>query len=159
MTIHLESTKLTVDVPVDDPRVRALEELLTYEYIGMYGEPDPDPLGGLSGARVPYGSIILMEDAVRNLPIGVCGITVHDGIATLHRMFVRWQYRGMGIARSLLAAAELRAVAADAYALRLETGTQQTSAIALYTSHGYTACAPFGYYADAETSVFLAKEL
>lgn len=147
--------------PNRSPRALELLELLEYEYIGMYGEPDPDPDGGLQRAYGSTGDTVLA--IFRKKAVGIAGIVVDgegsDKVATLHRMFVLYPMRGRGIASGLLRECEHAAKGLGAKVLLLETGVTQTSAIALYRSHGYQPVDPFGFYADQPTSVFLGKVL
>lgn len=147
--------------PRHSPRVLVLLELLEYEYIGMYGEPDPDPHGGLERAYGSHGDTIIA--VYRKRPVGLAGIVLEEiggvKVATLHRMFVRYEMRGRGIASGLLQECEYSAKRLGAETLLLETGVTQTSAIALYRSKGYQPVDPFGFYADQPTSVFLGKRL
>jgi GNAT superfamily N-acetyltransferase len=69
-----------------------------------------------------------------------------DGVAEVKRMYVRDSARGRGVGRRVLGALETRARVAGFRLLRLETGTAQPEAIALYTSAGFTAIDPFGEY-------------
>jgi GNAT superfamily N-acetyltransferase len=142
----------------EDSVVRDLLELLKYEYIGLYGSPDPNPDGGLEHARGDQGAIFVIFEG--HTPVGICGIQKDPlNRMVLRRMFVCWEHRGRGYSKRLLEIAEAGAVALGARELILETGTVQTVARALYTKAGYTPTAPFGYYAGQETSVFLGKEL
>lgn len=143
----------------NDIRVLELLDLLMYEYIGMYGEPDPNPEGGLERCYGDNGSVVLVS--WRKKPVGLAGISFHEinGPAVLHRMFVRYEMRKRGIASGLLEAAEYETRRLGGRELILETGTTQTSAIALYRSHGYQPVDPFGFYADQPTSIFLGKAL
>ncbi|QNJ56041.1 acetyltransferase [Microbacterium phage Rasputia] len=147
--------------PNRSPRALELLELLEYEYIGMYGEPDPDPHGGLERAYGTHGDTILAIS--RRKAVGIAGVVIEEfggqKVATLHRMFVLYPFRGRGIASGLLKQCELSARALGAKTLLLETGVTQTSAIALYRSNGYQPVDPFGFYADQPTSVFLGKVL
>jgi len=142
-----------------DPRVLELLDLLKYEYIGMYGEPDPNPEGGLERCYGTSGSIVLAT--YRRKAVGIAGIGFHetDGPAVLHRMFVLYEMRKRGIASGLLFECERAARRLGGRQLVLETGTSQTSAIALYRSKNYLPVDPFGYYADQPTSLFLGKDL
>jgi GNAT superfamily N-acetyltransferase len=149
---------LHIGITVRDPRV---QELLDYEYIGMYGEPDPDPRGGIYGSD----AILLTETSLsRNtsdFPIAVCGVSwsASEKAHVLHRLFVRYSRRGQGHSRTLMTAAELFVRQNDGTRLILETGETQTAALALYKNLGYTPTEPFGYYADQPTSRFLGKDL
>jgi len=160
--MNAELNLLHVDLGVKpwDLQVVTLETMLEYEYIGLYGEPDPNPEGGLGGAWGETGSVILLRAYEDGPAIAMCGITMtYPGIAVLRRMFTTWKYRRRGLAKTMLAHAEEEAKRLGANALWLETGTVQVSAIALYASQGYTAVEPFGYYAESPESVFLGKDL
>ena len=74
-------------------------------------------------------------------------------------MYVSADVRGRGHARRLLAHLETTARAAGVDWLLLETGSRQPEAIALYRSCGYGDVPAFGYYATAELSVHLGKQL
>ncbi|EFQ84037.1 acetyltransferase, GNAT family [Aeromicrobium marinum DSM 15272] len=82
-----------------------------------------------------------------------------DGDGELKRMYVRPAWTRRGVARLLLAELERSAVEAGLTRLVLETGTAQPEAIALYRSSGYRDVPAFGFYADYDDSVHLAKEL
>jgi GNAT superfamily N-acetyltransferase len=79
--------------------------------------------------------------------------------AEIKRMFVRPAFARRGLARAILAELERAAAAAGITRLVLETGTAQPEAIALYESSGYAAIPAFGFYADYDDSVHLAKPL
>ncbi len=79
--------------------------------------------------------------------------------AEIKRMYVRPQFARQGHARAVLAELERTAREAGITRLVLETGLAQPEAIALYTSSGYAAIAPFGFYAAYDDSVHLGKNL
>lgn len=66
------------------------------------------------------------------------------GVTELKRMFVRPAHRGHGFARDLLTQLEGVATAAGIRRLRLETGTAQHAALALYRSSGYADIPAYG---------------
>jgi putative acetyltransferase len=79
-------------------------------------------------------------------------------------MYTRPAARGRGVGKALLRQIASEAQAAKKPMLRLETGTEQAEAIALYRGAGFTACGPFGPYAEMEphriaTSLFYEKRL
>lgn len=86
-------------------------------------------------------------------------VPLADSLAELKRMFVSPAARGLGVASSLLRAAEDRARALGAGAVRLETGLPQAAAIALYEKHGYRHIPQFGQYVGDPTSVCMEKVL
>ncbi|MCL3819239.1 GNAT family N-acetyltransferase [Aeromicrobium sp. zg-Y869] len=77
----------------------------------------------------------------------------------IKRMYVRPAFARRGLARRILAELERSASDAGISRLVLETGTAQPEAIALYTSQGYVDVPAFGFYADYDDSVHLAKSL
>jgi GNAT superfamily N-acetyltransferase len=79
--------------------------------------------------------------------------------AEIKRMYVRPQFTRRGLARAILAELERSASAVGITRLVLETGTKQPEAIALYRSEGYVDVPSFGFYADYDDSVHLAKTL
>jgi putative acetyltransferase len=92
--------------------------------------------------------------------VGCCGYITHaDGSGELKRLFVRPEARGLGIARQLFAALEVRAVAAGLTVLRLETGVSQPHSIRVCEAAGYTRRGPFANYPDDPNCVFMEKHL
>jgi putative acetyltransferase len=77
--------------------------------------------------------------------------------AEIKRMFVRPQFRGLGIGRSILEALEEQARRMGVHALLLETGIEQPEALALYARTGYRRRARYEDYCDEPSSVFLEK--
>lgn len=100
-------------------------------------------------------------------------VTRHDGIPAgcggvqffgteygeLKRMFVRPQFRGLGLAKLMLGHLEAYAREHNVPMMRLETGIHQKEAIGLYESMGYVLCPPFGEYIDDPLSRFFEKRL
>lgn len=92
--------------------------------------------------------------------VGMGGMRRHAaGIGELKRMYVEPEARGRGVARVLLARLEDAARADGHRELRLETGTMQPEAIALYESSGYRPIHPYGEFADDPRSRCFAKAL
>jgi putative acetyltransferase len=82
-----------------------------------------------------------------------------DGVAEIKRMFVAPASRGRGLGRRILAALEGEARQSGIACLRLETGTRQPEAVALYRAMGFRKVPPFPGYRDDPLSVFMAKDL
>ncbi|MEJ8803918.1 GNAT family N-acetyltransferase [Pontibacter sp. H249] len=82
-----------------------------------------------------------------------------NGVAEVKRMFVRPDFRGQGIAKSILAALEAWAKELKYKTTILETGTKQPEAIALYRNSGYRQIPNYGQYAGVENSLCFEKEL
>jgi putative acetyltransferase len=90
-----------------------------------------------------------------------CGAIVasSDGWAEIKRMFVSPLARGQSIGRRLLQKLEAAALERGIALLRLETGTKQPEALALYRSAGFVEIGPFGNYSADPLSIFMEKPL
>ncbi len=90
------------------------------------------------------------------------GMAAGEGIgraAEIKRMYVRPAFRRRGVARAILAALERTATERGADIVRIETGSGQPEAIALYRSAGYEPIPPFGEYVGNVVSRCFAKRL
>jgi len=77
----------------------------------------------------------------------------------MKRMFVRAEFRGIGLGRRLLNALEEVACHRSIRRISLETGIKQLEAIGLYRTSGYQDCPPFGDYKSDPLSLFMTKSL
>jgi putative acetyltransferase len=93
-------------------------------------------------------------------PVGCGALRPLDGaLGEVKRVFVQPECRRMGIARKIMALLEDESLQNGFTTLRLETGTKQPEAIALYESLGYRRIPAFGEYASDPYSVCYEKEL
>jgi GNAT superfamily N-acetyltransferase len=143
--------------PFDAPESALLINEVQAEYVARYGGVDETPVDPTEFAP-PNGIFVVGWDICDLVACGGVRL-VEPGVAELKRMYVRVAARRRGIARMLLARLEDEAHAIGATTLRLETGLRQPEAIALYTSAGYVATEPFGFYAGAPESRHYAKQL
>jgi GNAT superfamily N-acetyltransferase len=144
-----------LDSPVTTPLARAL---LT-EIEARYGEPDADPDGlTADDLAAPVGAFVV---AWLDLTAVGCGglRRYDDGVGELKRMYVDPQYRGRGVARTILGQLEHRARGLGFRRLVLETGVRQPEAMALYASAGYEPIEPYGFYRTSPLSRCFAKTL
>jgi GNAT superfamily N-acetyltransferase len=77
----------------------------------------------------------------------------------IKRMFVNPDFRGKGIASSILKELEQWASELNYSQTILETGINQPEAIALYKKMGYYVIENYGQYINAENSVCMRKVL
>jgi len=144
-------------VGYDDPLAQALDAEVQVEYVERYGGPDVAVMDPAAFAG-PDGSFLVA--LVDGTPVGCIGVRRHDEwSAEVKRMFVRRPFRGRGLARALLAAAEEFAAGAGYRRLVLSTGSRQPEALALYASAGYSPVPAFGDYAAYRGNRSLGKDL
>ncbi len=94
------------------------------------------------------------------MPAGCGGIQLFGAeYGEVKRMYVRPQYRGLGLAKLMLdhLAGVARRQGADR--LRLETGIHQREAIGLYERWGFRRIGPFGEYRQDPLSLFFEKQI
>ena len=110
---------------------------------------------------------VLLRDNVTFLAAFAAGSAVGCGAVKrmpgpygeIKRMYVEPAARGRGAGCALLVALESDLLAYGVTVARLETGTRQPEALALYKRCGYVRIAPFGDYREDPLSVFLEKRL
>ncbi len=90
-----------------------------------------------------------------------CGGLVLDrrGYGEIKRVYVDPEYRGLGIAGSILRRLEAFALREGQPCVRLEVGVHQPAALHLYRGAGYVERTPFGEYSHDPLSVFMEKRL
>lgn len=142
--------------PFDSPDAQRLRAAQRIEIDAAYGY-DTEP------GDKPTADDMLVFFIARDqsgAPVGCGGLRmVADGVPEVKRMYVRTDYRGTGVAAQLLRRLEEAALALEAPAIVLETGTEQRAAIRFYEREGYHRIANFGPYADAPLSACYAKVL
>lgn len=79
------------------------------------------------------------------------------GIMEVKRMFTLPEYRGKGVASTLLSKLEKWADELGYDKCILETGKKQPEAIALYQKNGYAITDNYGQYANVQNSVCFEK--
>ncbi len=142
----------------DDPGARFLLEMLQSEYVGLWGEADPNPDSVLDYAVAPQGGIILGSKGMQ--PVAIGGWTeIEPGVGCLHRMYVHYAHRRKGYSKLLLPAIENHARINNMHQMILDTTVNAVPALALYRGRGYVTIEPFGYWKDSTDSVFLGRDL
>jgi putative acetyltransferase len=124
-------------------------------------------------ALYPEGPIHAFDPHLDAAPPGVFAIARVDGegvgcgairpldgtVGEVKRVFVLPGCRRMGIARRIMALLEDKGLQNGFTMLRLETGTKQPEAIALYESLGYRRIPAFGEYVSDPYSICYEKDL
>jgi len=97
---------------------------------------------------------------VDSLPAGCgCFKAFDKQAAEVKRMYVRPQYRGMGISAMVLKELEAWASSLGYIRMILETGEKQLAAISLYQKGGYLKSDNYGPYIGLKTSLCYSKTL
>lgn len=150
----LDFLELLVSRP-DSLEGRALIAQLDEDLLARYPR---DAIHGLRPHEVYAGDLYFIVARLGGVPVG-CGAlrVLGAGAGEIKRMFVVPEFRGRGIARRILSNLEGEAARRGYRVLRLETGTRQPEALALYRSSGYVDIAAFGEYVGNPFSVCLEK--
>jgi ribosomal protein S18 acetylase RimI-like enzyme len=82
-----------------------------------------------------------------------------DGYGELKRMYVRPQFRGLGLGKLMIDRLAAHACEQGIALVRLETGIYQREAIGLYERMGFQRIPPFGAYRADPLSIFYEKHL
>ena len=143
--------------PIDGLAAAQLVDRVQQEYVRRYGGPDTAPMSGTE-FDPPQGAFFVAY--VDGRPVGCAGVRlVGTQLAEIKRMYVDPDSRGQGIARRLLARLESTAAELGADTIRLETGSEQPEAVALYGSSGYVRIPGYGIHADDPRNICMAKSL
>jgi putative acetyltransferase len=125
---------------------------------------EPHQRHGLSLDQVFRPNVRFFIARIDDAAVGCGAVALFADYGEVKRMYARPAARGRGIGKALLAHIGLAACAAGKPVLRLETGTEQAAAIALYERRGFRPCGPFGHYAglpprSISASLFYEKHL
>lgn len=105
-------------------------------------------------------SIVVLAYVEKELAGCGCFKNFDDSSVEVKRMFVAKEYRGKGIAGSILTELESCAAELGKISSVLELGNKQPEAIRLYTKQGYAVIPNYGQYIGMEaTSICMKKEL
>lgn len=150
--------RLRVCPPAGDD-ARHLMRQLSEELAERYDCVD-DVSGGFDPNQGEENGAVFLVGWLDDQPVACGAICRMDAdVAEVKRMFVRRDYRGNGLATQVLNRLELEAGRLGYKALRLETGTLQPEAIALYERAGFQRIPCYGPYAANERSVCYEKAI
>lgn len=147
---------MTVTVSPADPLsvdARALISALDAGLSDHYDAENNFPL--LPEELVSEDIDFFMAETETGEKVGTIALRRYPGYAEIKRMFVKPSARGQGIARRLLETAQDCAKSKGYRIVRLETGSLQHAAIALYMSAGYVRRPAFGNYPpESEQNIY-----
>jgi len=149
ITITLESADSEAAVAL----VTELEDHLASRY-------PAESRHGLSVERLLSEGVHFFVSRVDGKPAGCGGIKLFGtDYGELKRMYVRPHFRGLGLGRQMVAHLETLAQNSGIDTVRLETGVDQTEAIAMYEKAGFERIPPFGDYVEDPLSLCYEKRL
>jgi putative acetyltransferase len=107
--------------------------------------------------REAVAFFIMRHDGI---PAGCGGVKLFGtAYGEIKRMYVRPQFRGLGLGKLMLHHLADYARHQGVAVLRLETGIYQPEAIGLYERYGFQRIPPFGVYKEDPLSVFYEKRI
>ena len=96
----------------------------------------------------------------KEIPVGIAAMKWHDeNTYEVKRVFVKKEYRGLGISKLLMKKLEEKAVEYHIRYLILETSATFITARNLYQSLGYHGTENYGQYVGMSLSVCMRKEI
>jgi len=139
----------------DTAEAQALIEELESELAPLYPS---ESRHGYSVERLLAEGVAFFLIRENGTPAGCGGVKlVGTEYAEVKRMYVRPQFRGLGLARLMLNHLADYSQHHGVRILRLETGIHQQAAIRLYESIGFQRIPPFGEYKEDPLSRFYEK--
>ena len=140
----------------DHPDFAELVRLLDNEFYAMYGDvylsyQSHNTLTELEAAMIVYAD---------GAPAACGGIKPFDAhTAELKRIFVRPDFRRLGLAQRLIHDLEAAALEQGYDHMALVTGADMPAAISLYQKLGYAVASSYGPYAGDDACVCMTKTL
>ena len=148
---------ITQERPDSVDAVRLIDELQIALNAGAY--PDEGRHGYIVDKLVREGVAFFVTRHDGN-PAGCGGIELFRAeYGEIKRMYVRPQYRGLGLGRLMLDRLTCYARQRQVSTLRLEIGVYQTEAIGLYECYGFTRRGPFGEYKESPLNIYFEKRM
>ena len=153
---------MTIDVSLGQVDDEGVPDLLATHLAHMRAITPPEFVFAFDPDALTAAHVSFFTARVDGELVGCGALAQIDGErGEVKSMHVRETARGRGIAGALLAHVETHARSLGMRSLWLETGVTEhfAAAQALYRSHGYESCGPFGSYSDNGHSAFFTKAL
>ena len=150
---------MTVTIQAERPDTPASRELIAELDAVLNPHYPPESRHGYSVEKLIQQGVAFFVVYHDGLPAGCGGVQLFADYAELKRMFVRPQFRGLGLGKRLVTHLSEYAHQHGMRVLRLETGIAQTEAIALYQGFGFQRIPPFGDYREDPVSLCFEKQL
>ncbi|HEY6805650.1 MAG TPA: GNAT family N-acetyltransferase [Pyrinomonadaceae bacterium] len=150
-------TTIVAERPDTDDALALLQELDTH----LHAMPYPaESRHAFSVERLLQDGVAFYVTRADGKPAACGGIKLFaEDYAEVKRMYVRPEFRGLGLGKSMLGHLETHAQQTGIKLLRLETGIYQKDAIGLYESYGFQRRGPFGEYKEDPMSIYFEKQI
>jgi putative acetyltransferase len=150
------STTITLERP-DTPDAQALIDELESELAPLYPR---ESRHGYSVEKLIAEGVAFFLIRENGTSAGCGGVKLFGTeYGEIKRMYVRPQFRGLGLAQLMLDHLTDYARSHGIGILRLETGIYQQAAIRLYERMGFQSIPPFGEYKEDPLSRFYEKHI
>jgi putative acetyltransferase len=141
----------------DDPDALSLVDELESHLASLYPSESRHGYSVDKLIREGVAFFVLRENGAA---AGCGGVQIYGTeYGELKRMYVRPQFRGLGLGKLMLRHLADYAFRRGVGVLRLETGIHQKEAIGLYEGFGFERIPPFGVYKDDPLSLFFEKRI
>ncbi len=140
------------DTEVSKALITELEAILNPLY-------PPKSRHGYSVEKLIQQGVAFFVVRLEGAPAGCGGVQLYPDYAELKRMYVRPQFRGLGLGKRMVAYLSEYTAQHGIKILRLETGVSQTEALGLYERFGFRRIPPFGDYFEDPLSICMEKQL
>jgi putative acetyltransferase len=148
------STIIQAERPDTPEAIQLIDELEAY-LTPMYPQ---ESRHGYSVEKLIKQGVAFFVTRHEGVPVGCGGVQLFGmEYAEVKRMYVRPQFRGLGLAKLMLNHLAAYTGQQGVTVLRLETGIHQHEAVGLYERYGFQRRPPFGEYREDPLSIYYEK--
>lgn len=148
-------TTITPELPNTPDALALIAELEAY----LQPLSPPESQFGFSAEKLIAEGVPFFVIRVDGVAAGCGGIKLCPDYGELKRMYVRPQFRGLGLGKRMIAHLTEYALQHGITILRLETGYNMDDAMGLYERMGFQKIPAFGEYRESPYNVFYEKQL
>jgi putative acetyltransferase len=147
------TTTITPELPNTPDALALISELEAY----LQPLSPPEAQFGFSVEKLIAEGVPFFVIRVDGVAAGCGGIKLYEDYGELKRMYIRPQYRGLGLGKQMITHLTDYALQHGITILRLETGYNMYDAMGLYERMGFQKISAFGEYRESPYNVFYEK--
>lgn len=148
---------MNVTIRPEQPDTEVSRELIGELDAVLNPNYPPESRHGYSAEKLVRQGVAFFVIRADGAPAGCGGVQLFADYAELKRMYVRPQFRGLGLGKRMVNHLAEYAAQHGMKTLRLETGVSQAEALGLYESFGFRRVPPFGDYSPDPLSICMEK--